>query len=128
MRFLLDTHVFIWWAVDDPRLSAQARVALADAGNTVYFSAASAWELALKVSLGKLALPDDPANLISKAMIEEGMETLPITLHHALGLARLPLHHRDPFDRMLVAQAQLEGLPILSADPAFAAYDVEVIW
>ncbi len=128
MRVLVDTHVFVWWGAGDPRVSARTHSIVEDSANTVYFSAVSGWELAIKFQLGKIQLPEEPARFVMDRVGRYGMVSLPVLMSHALLAGSLPLHHRDPFDRMLVAQAQSEGLPILSADPAFAAYDVEVIW
>lgn len=121
MRLLLDTHVLIWWD-EGARLSAKARSAI-ETADQVYVSAVSGWEIAIKTSLGKLR----PSRTISEAAAESGFEELPLRLRHAEALARLPALHRDPFDRMLVAQAQSDRLTIVSRDRALAAYDVPII-
>ncbi len=128
MKALLDTHVFLWWLAQPDRLSEHALDILRDKSHELYFSAASAWEIAIKMRLGKLTLPDSPSRIIPRQLELDGIETLPVQLSHALHTAALPLHHRDPFDRLLVAQAQLEKLPILTADPIIAVYGVQVIW
>ena len=128
MRLLLDTHTFLWWITDDPRLSAQARKVIRDKRNELLFSAASGWEIAIKARLGRLQLPDDLEQFIVTQLSINTMSVLPIQLHHALHVYTLPDHHRDPFDRMLVAQSQVEELPIVTADPQVSAYDVRTIW
>ncbi len=128
MRLLLDTHVFLWWILDDSRLSAKARALIAEGENDVIFSAASAWEIAIKAALGRIETPADFAPYMSEQVSLNGFRVLPVELSHALRVQALAPHHRDPFDRLLVAQAQVEALPILSRDGAFAPYDVEVIW
>jgi PIN domain nuclease of toxin-antitoxin system len=128
MRALLDTHVLVWWATDDARLSARAREVLSDPVNELLFSVASAWELVIKAQTGKLVLPEPPATYIPSRLSWYAIEPLPVDLRHVLGVADLPLHHRDPFDRLLVAQSRLENLPIVTADPLIAQYPVETIW
>ena len=128
MRILLDTHTFLWWIADDPRLSAQARKVIRDKRNELLFSAASGWEIAIKARLGRLQLPDDLEQFIVTQLSINTMSVLPIQLNHALHVYTLPDHHRDPFDRMLVAQSQVEELPIVTADPQVSAYDVRTIW
>lgn len=125
MRQLVDSHTLLWFVWGDTkRISPQlrARIEADDAG--VLVSIASLWEIAIKKALGKLETPDDlPARIQ-----ELGFELLPIEVEHAWHVRTLPHHHRDPFDRLLIAQAQVERLPILTADPAFANYDIEVVW
>lgn len=128
MRFLLDTHTFLWWITDDPQLSVGAREILGDPGNEILFSAAGGWELAIKAALGKLRVAEDLPGFIEEQLRENGFGVLPVQLSHALHVATLPLHHRDPFDRLLVAQSRLEKLPILTNDPHIARYGVEVRW
>ncbi len=128
MRFLLDTHTFLWWITDDPQLSSRAREVMADAAQELFLSAASGWEIAIKVRLGKLTLPEDREAYISEQLRINAIQSLPVRMAHALHVAGLPDHHRDPFDRMLVAQCQLEGLPILTVDPQISKYDVDVVW
>ena len=120
---LLDTHTFLWWVADDPRLSAKARTTVTNADD-VFLSVASCWEMAIKVSLEKLTLPRPVDRFVSEHLGLNQFALLPVDLEHASRVAALPFHHRDPFDRLLVAQAQIEDLTILTADPVFDAYDV----
>ncbi|HOP15877.1 MAG: type II toxin-antitoxin system VapC family toxin [Chromatiaceae bacterium] len=122
-RLLIDTHVFLWWLADDPQLGPKARELIANAGNQVFVSAATAWEISIKKSIGKLDAPDD----LDAIAEEEGFEKLPISFFHGEHAGELPQHHRDPFDRMLVAQSQAEGLEIITADSAIANYAVKTI-
>ena len=128
MKVLADTHAVLWWLADDPRLSDRARSTFRNGENVVYWSLASAFELAVKQSVGKLQLGRPLERLFAAVVQEQGFELLPVTHTHCTALAELPLHHRDPFDRMLVAQALIEGLPLLSSDSKLAAYDVELVW
>jgi PIN domain nuclease of toxin-antitoxin system len=128
MRALLDTHTFLWWVLDVPRLSSESRAILEDGANELLFSAASAYELALKARTGKLSLPEPAETYVPSRLVANGFSRLPIELAHALRAGILPSIHGDPFDRLLVAQAQIEGIPILTADPAISRYDVETIW
>lgn len=128
MRALLDTHAFLWWLTDDPQLPQNVRDIIADGNNELYFSAASCWEIAIKAQLGKLALPDKPAAFISDQLAVNGVQSLPIQSSHALHVFNLPALHRDPFDRMLIAQAQLENMPIITSDPLIALYEVQLLW
>ena len=120
MKLLLDTHVLIWWLADDPELGHQAREAIADAENTVYVSAVSLWEIAIKQGLGKLDLPED----FHETLRAQGLSELPITWEHAQQNRSLPRLHRDPFDRMLVAQAQVEQLTLVTCDDEVKRYSV----
>ena len=128
MRVLLDTHTFLWWITDDPQLSKPARQVIEDADNTLYLSAASGWEIAIKARLGKLRLPNDVQGYVSEQIRINAIQVLPIEMSHALQVYALPDHHRDPFDRMLVAQSQVERLAILTIDPLIAQYPVTTIW
>jgi PIN domain nuclease of toxin-antitoxin system len=128
VRALLDTHVFIWAETDDSRLSAAAKQFIEDEDNELLFSAVSAWEIAIKHARDRLPLPDEPARYIAYRMALLRAEELPISVNHAVVAGGLPLVHRDPFDRLLVAQAQVEGLPVVTGDPNFARYGVEVVW
>lgn len=128
MKALWDTHAFLWWITDDPRLSPRVRAIAGDPQTDLLFSVASGWEIAIKVGIGKLRLPDDPQRYIPDQLARNATDVLPIQLAHALRVFALPDLHTDPFDRILVAQAQVEGLPILTADPQIARYPVEVIW
>lgn len=122
MSVLLDTNVLIWWLEESPRLGARARDVITSE-HEVVVSAVSAVEIVVKTAIGKLHTPDDLAERIA----DESMVELPLTVRHGLALKNLPLHHRDPFDRMLIAQAQCEGLTIITSDRAFAAYDVPIL-
>lgn len=130
MNILLDTHTFIWWIMNDPRLSHQGRTLLKDTNHRIFFSVASSCEIAIKVSLNKLELLAVPTlhEFVMEQLRVNMFEVLPISLHHSLHTATLPPLHRDPFDRMLVAQSQLEQIPILTKDPLITRYDVETIW
>jgi PIN domain nuclease of toxin-antitoxin system len=123
-KVLVDTHAVLWWLSDDAALSVAAREALADPANEPLVSAASVWEIAIKRALGKLTAPDDLPDLIDG----EGFSWLPITPRHAWQVRELPAHHRDPFDRLLIAQAMTEQLPIITADKRFDDYAVEIRW
>lgn len=128
MRVLLDTHALIWLVTGDPRLSSTARKVFLDPANDLLCSAVTGFEIAVKYSLGKLYLTEPPALFIDNRIRNNGLIPLSITLAHACRLADLPLHHRDPFDRLLIAQALLEQVPLLSADAAFDAYSVQRLW
>jgi PIN domain nuclease of toxin-antitoxin system len=123
-RLLVDTHAVLWWLADDPALSAVARAAIADPSADPVVSAASLWEIAIKRSLGRLTAPDDLPEEIAAA----GFDWLPVRPEHAWEVRALPSHHGDPFDRLLVAQARVERLPVITADARFAAYGVETRW
>ena len=123
MNLLLDTHVLLWWLADDPTLAAGAREAIADADNTVYLSAVVVWEVRIKQALGKLLVPDD----FEPVLAAQPFVDLPVSVHHAHAVGHLPMHHRDPFDRMLVAQARSEGFRIVTRDAALAAYGVPIL-
>ncbi len=128
MRILIDTECWLWSLSEFRRLNAAARSIIADRGNTIYLSAASSWEISIKCALGKLGLPEPPEKYVPSRMSAQDIKALPIEHVHALQVFSLPRHHRDPFDRMLIAQAQTESLTILTADKAFKYYDVELIW
>ena len=127
MRILLDTQCWLWLVSAPARLSERARSLVASTDTELYLSAASAWEIAIKYALGKLRLPEPPARYVPSRLEATRVSAMSIELGHALAVATLPRHHRDPFDRLLIAQAQLEDLPILTADPVFASYDVATI-
>ncbi len=118
MRLLLDTHIVLWWLLADKQLPLLARKLVSDRGNTIFVSAVSIWEIRLKESLGKLSVPAD----FELRLNAESFEALPLTAKHAHAAGTLPWHHRDPFDRMLVAQAQVEKLQLLTADGVVGAY------
>jgi PIN domain nuclease of toxin-antitoxin system len=120
---LLDTHVFLWWRAKDTRLTVEVREAIAHA-ELVFVSAASAWEAAIKIALGRLTLPEP----FSRGVDASGFQRLPIAFEHAESAGSLPRHHADPFDRMLIAQAQLEGCTLVSHDRTLAPYGVPMLW
>ena len=128
MKLLLDTQCWLWWFSQPERLSEEAIKQISDETNQVWFSVASVWAIGIKVSIGKLPLPEKIDDYIPTRMIQLGTQSLEITASHALRAAALPLLHRDPFDRMLIAQSQIEGMTLVSADSMFAHYDVSVIW
>jgi PIN domain nuclease of toxin-antitoxin system len=128
MKILLDTHCWLWWTTAPEKLREPALAQIADAENTILLSAASSWEIAIKYALGKLPLPEAPEIFVPKRMARDAVHALPIEHAHALRVASLPLHHADPFDRLLVAQAQVEGIPLMTVDRQFEAYNVEIIW
>lgn len=126
-RLLLDTHAFLWWIGDDPRLKSAAKRAIADIENECYLSVASCWEMAIKVSLGKLRLAKPIERFITEQLTVNGFTLLSVDLRHVAKVEKLPFHHRDPFDRLLIAQAMMEKLTIVSADRAFSKYGVKVL-
>jgi len=128
MRALLDTHAFLWWISDDARLSDRCRAIISSGVNEILFSAVSAWEIAVKVGIGRLAVPGDLENYTMEQVSRNRFEVLPISISHALRVSRLPNHHKDPFDRMLVAQAQVEKVTILTSDAQIARYPIRVTW
>jgi PIN domain nuclease of toxin-antitoxin system len=128
MRLLLDTHTFLWWTLDSPLLSPAARAAIADPANECLLSAASAWEMAIKASLGKLEVVDELGRFVRQQLAVNRFRLLPVDLAHSLGVAGLPWHHRDPFDRLLVAQCQTDQLTLVSGDAALRAYEVPLLW
>ncbi len=124
MRLLLDSHAFLWWLAEDAKLGAEARQAVADPSSIVHVSAATVWELSIKAALGKLDL--DGADLVEE-IEENAFVELPMTARHSFAAAALPRHHDDPFDRMLIAQAQIESLTIITRDASFRAYEVALL-
>jgi PIN domain nuclease of toxin-antitoxin system len=123
VRLLLDTHVLLWWLADDPSLGEEARAGISDATSSVFVSAATVWEVSIKQALGKLEAPSD---LLRQIELNR-FEPLSMTVSHAYTAGALPRHHDDPFDRMLVAQAMMEGLTLLSRDPRMSRYGVETL-
>lgn len=123
MRLLLDTHVLLWWLDDNPALSAEARDLISLGENEVYVSAISAAEIAIKSSVGKLRIPSD----LEQQLDRNAFAPLPLRVRHGLAVETLPLHHRDPFDRLLIAQARCEDLTLATADRMFAAYDIRIV-
>ncbi len=127
MRHLADTHTLLWAAHAPERLSAAARAALEDGDAVIFFSFASVWEIAIKLGLKKLRLPEPLPELIDGLRLR-GFRHLPMQVADAVCVSTLPLHHRDPFDRMLIAQAKVHSLTLISADPSMSAYDIDVLW
>ncbi len=128
MKLLLDTHVFLWWVSDAPDLSESARTAISDSGNTCYLSLASCWELSIKSSIGKLKLKKPVERFISEQMQQNGFLLLNIELRHVAKVESLELHHRDPFDRLLVTQAKAERMTLVTADAVLSDYGIRCIW
>lgn len=128
MKLLLDTHAFLWFVTNDSQLSAAARAQIADPANTVFVSPASFWEVAIKVSIGKYSLSKPFQAFVTQGIFGNGFAILPIQPDHAAELCNLPYHHRDPFDRMLIAQALVEKFAIISIDSLFDSYGVQRIW
>jgi len=124
LKLLLDTHAALWWLSGDERFGEQAERQLTDETNQVLLSAAVVWEVAVKRSLGKLEAPED----LAPTLLSAGAQALPVSLEHAAAVERLPWHHRDPFDRMLVAQASIEGAALVSGDDALRPYGVTLVW
>lgn len=128
MNYLLDTHIFLWWILDSPLFPQSLQPHFSDASNKLFFSVASGWEIAIKTQLGKLHLPHKkPEIFLTHQLHLNNIEILPIQLQHTLQTLKLPAHHKDPFDRLLIAQAQTEKMPILTADAIFSKYDVKVM-
>ena len=128
MKLLLDTHTFLWFCQDDPLLSASAKTLIEDPANQKFVSIASCWEIAIKVGLGKLKLGESSVTYFPNALSRTGFDLLAIALPHATGVEGLPLHHKDPFDRLLISQALLDGLSIVSVDSQLDAYGVRRVW
>lgn len=128
MRLLLDTHCWLWYLLSPPKLNQVSRQLLQDPEQEIYLSAASVWEIVIKYDLGQLELPLAPTEYIPKRLEALGHKSLPISQEHVLHIEKLPLHHKDPFDRVLIAQAQVEGLQLVTADEILKRYDVSMIW
>ena len=126
MSVLLDTHVFLWWIGDDPRLSRRASSVIAE--DHCFVSIASCWEIAIKAGLGKLEIPRPIDRFLQEQLEVNGFTLLPISLGHVSALPDLPSHHRDPFDRLLAVQARLEDVALVSSDPVFKSYRIKRIW
>jgi PIN domain nuclease of toxin-antitoxin system len=127
MRFLIDTHVFLWLETEPERLAHKARALLEDTANELYLSAVSGWEIAIKHALGKLPLPADPPIYVPARLMRGGFQSLDVTMSHALAVSGLPAFHDDPFDRLLIAQAQVEGLTLVTVDNRISQYPVRVL-
>lgn len=127
-RYLLDTHTFIWWIIDSPRLGEGARATIQKPENMILLNAASTWEISIKTRNGKLELPKTADDFVRNEMAKNAIIQLPISITHTMKAGSLPLHHKDPFDRMLVAQAFIEKLPIHTKDDLIEQYGVRTIW
>lgn len=128
MKILLDTHAWLWWMIEPQRLSQTASNLLGDMGNQVFVSAVSAWEVSIKWSLGRLDLPEHPKTFVPSRLQRDNFTLLPIDLSHVLQVADSPDHHKDPFDRLLIAQSIIEVAPLLSRDELVSQYDIKVLW
>jgi PIN domain nuclease of toxin-antitoxin system len=128
MTLLLDTHTFLWFCQNAPSLSAKAKTLLEDASHRKVVSLASCWEIAIKAGLGKLTLGEPSEKYIVNALSRTGFELLPISLAHVTAVEQLPSHHKDPFDRLLIAQTQIDGMSLVSSDVAFDRYGVARLW
>lgn len=128
MKLLLDTHAFLWFLAGDPRVGPARRRRIEDPANDKFLSIASVWEMAIKISLGKLAIQGQLADLVDEAVAGGGIALLGISREHAVRVAALPWHHRDPFDRMIAVQAIANGLTLMARDAAFDAYGVDRVW
>ena len=128
MQLLLDTHTLLWWVNDADELSAKARKVIANSDNNCFLSVASCWEMAIKCSIGKLTLAQPVGQFIPDQLFRNGIRLLPIDFRHVAKVATLPFHHRDPFDRLLVAQAATEQMTLVTADATLARYDIECLW
>lgn len=128
MRCLLDTHAFLWFIEDDSRLCAHASGLILDPANQRLLSIASLWEIAIKAGLGRLTVSSSFPELVEQHVLGNGMELLPILPTHLEAFTKLPFHHKDPFDRLIIAQAMSEDLPVITRDAAFSSYDITVLW
>jgi PIN domain nuclease of toxin-antitoxin system len=128
MKLILDTHTFIWWANEPEKLSEKALTACQDNSNTLILSVVSVWEMQIKMQLGKLKISRPIEKLIKTQQQANGLQVLPIELAHVLSLSGLPSHHKDPFDRLLITQANVEGAILVSVDLVFSSYSVKVLW
>jgi len=128
VQVLLDTHAFLWWLAGDPQLSAPAKAAIADEANEIFVSAVSAWEIATKFRLGKLPGAQAVAANIAAIIADQGFAELPITVPHGQLAGSLASPHKDPFDRMLIAQSMLDRMPLISIEPVFDRYGIQRIW
>ena len=128
MRYLLDTHAFLWFISDDQRLSDKAQSTIRNRSNEIYFSAASAWEISIKMALGRLSIEAEVEPFLLAQLLENGFLSLPITIPHATCIIKLPDIHKDPFDRILVAQSKIEDMPLISRDRMVRQYNVKVVW
>jgi PIN domain nuclease of toxin-antitoxin system len=128
MKYLLDTVAWLWSIYSVERLGDEARSTLENGGEEIYLSAATSWEVSIKMGLGKLHLPGTPAHIVPAYMAKQGLLPLPVTHRHAVKVYDLPAHHSDPFDRILIAQAMVEEMTVLTADRVFTKYPIDVMW
>ncbi len=128
MNALLDTHTFLWWVAGAPQLSKTEKDFITNPDNKIFFSAASAWEIVIKIGTSKLTLPEESDFYITSRLISNRFQILPIELSHTLQIAKLPDLHRDPFDRIIIAQSQVTGMPILTIDRLIVQYPIDIIW
>lgn len=128
MRILLDTHVWLWMVLDPGRIRPSIRKHLERADTALFLSAASVWEMAIKYGLGRLPMPEPPSSFVPPRLVRDGVSALPVDVLHASAVAELPAVHADPFDRLLIAQARIEGLSLLTADGVLRRYEVDVLW
>jgi PIN domain nuclease of toxin-antitoxin system len=128
VRYLLDTGVWLWSLLEPERISPRARKALSDPSHEVFLSAATSWEVAIKSAIGKLTLPEAPGTFVPRRMADQGLRPLPVSHQHALAVFGLPAHHHDPFDRLLIAQANLEDMILITADRTIEKYAVQLLW
>jgi len=128
MVALLDTNTFIFWTTQPHKLTSLAYDFIADSSNKIFLSAASGWEIAIKASLKKLVLPELPPVFVEKYLLLNGFDVLPVSMRHGLHVFNLPTRHKDPFDRLMVAQSQLENMPVITSDPLITQYGINVIW
>lgn len=128
MKYLLDTHTFLWFINDDPSLNSTAKTLIEDPVNIVYLSIASVWEMAIKVSLDKLQMPSPFSDFIDEQLVENAIILLNIKTAHTGIVATLPFHHRDPFDRLIIAQSQVEDMPVIGKDAIFDDYGIKRVW
>lgn len=124
MKILIDTHILLWWLMNDATLTSDSRSIIQNPKNTIFVSSVSAWEIAIKKALGKLQAPDD----LDKAIARSHFQSLAMTIPHALGVTSLPTHHYDPFDRMLISQAKIEGCSLMTRDGRMGKYDIPILW
>ncbi len=128
MKLLLDAHTFLWFVWDDAQLTENAKALIIDPMNQKFISAAIYWEIAIKVSIGKLDLGEPYRSFMHREIDRNNFDILPVSVDHAAAVSVLQFHHRDPFDRMLIAQGMVEQIPIVSGDPAFDAYPITRLW
>ena len=128
MKYLLDTNVWLWSLWEPERIARKAREEIADMSQAVFLSAVTSWEVAIKAAGGKLKLPEPPNSYVPRRMADQGIRPLPVSHPHALAVFGLPAHHRDPFGRMLVAQAQIEDMILVTADRILEKYPIEILW